>query len=420
MVEPRFPGRLSTVADWLVERRGYRVSLFCHQVMPREQGGWPAMLGRGLEVVQYNVGGVAREPSVSWTRGLERGLCHAYGAWEVFDTRRIRPVDLVVGRSTSLGSTLFAPVSYPGVPIINLFDYHVPPQSGDLWEQDGQTLPVEYRQYRSAANTMDLLDLENGAKPWTLTQWQRQSYPPEYQNDFFVCHDGIDLRPFEKPRNSQNQSSRHRQLLGQPLDPHTKVVSFVSTSLDRLRGFDRFHRLASRLLNARQDLLIVAVGARVVERPLDIPFHGTDYAAKLLEQQPIKNHTRYLMPGKLPPEAVAEILAVSNLHVAPGTPYVLSRSMLEAMAAGTPVLAWDTPPTREILRDGQNALLVRNNGSDDEAFEQAMHALDEPSKMANLALAARQTIHQHFDSEVNRPRLAQFFQQVAENLPTTA
>ena len=60
MVEPRFPGRLTPIADWLVERRGYRVHLFCHQVEPEAAGGWPASLGRGLDVVQFEVGGVVK------------------------------------------------------------------------------------------------------------------------------------------------------------------------------------------------------------------------------------------------------------------------------------------------------------------------------------------------------------------------
>lgn len=420
MVEPRFPGRLSAVADWLVQRRGYRVTLFCHQVSPQELSEWPATLGRGLDVVQYNVGGVAREASVPWTRGLERGLCHAYGAWEVFDARRVRPVDLVVGRSFGLGSTLFAPVSYPRLPIVNLFDYHLAPRSGDLWDDDGNSLPIEYRQWRRAANTMDLLDLENGSRPWTLTQWQRQTYPPEYQDDFFVCHDGVNLKPLDKPRNNQNQASQ-RQVLGHSLEPGMKLVTFVSTSLDRLRGFDRFHRLARRLLTARRDVLIVALGAPLVERSLDIPFHGTNYAANLLVQEPIHDQSRYLMPGWVPPQKVAELLNASDLHVTPGRPYIVSLSMLEAMAAGTPILAWNTAPAREIIHNGENGLLVTSEeNADDQAFEIATQTLDQPQERARLALAARQTIQERFDREATMPRLAQFFEKVAGRLPGTA
>src|SRR5262245_56712152 len=106
-VETRFPGRLGAVADWLVRRRGYRCHFFCQQPEPREL--WPSTVGQGLSVVQFNVGGVARENAVAWTRGLERGLCHAFGAWEVIDARRPRPIDVALGRSNGLGSSLFLP-----------------------------------------------------------------------------------------------------------------------------------------------------------------------------------------------------------------------------------------------------------------------------------------------------------------------
>ena len=40
---------------------------------------------------------------------------------------------------------------------------------------------------------------------------------------------------------------------------------------------------------------------------------------------------------------LAEVLAASDLHIAPGRPYPVARSLLEAMAAGCVVLASDTP-----------------------------------------------------------------------------
>jgi glycosyltransferase involved in cell wall biosynthesis len=267
---------------------------------------------------------------------------------------------------------------------------------------------------------MDLLDLENGARPWTLTHWQRQTYPPEYQNDFFVCHDGIDLKPLQNPATNPIQAAP-RFALGQPLEPAAKLVTFVSTSLDRLRGFDRFHRLARRLLATRRDLLIVALGATRVERPLDLRFHAADYAANLLQKEPIDDPSRYLMPGTVPPHVVAELLRASDLHISPSRPYVVPRSLLEAMAAATPVLAWDTPPAREILRDSENGLLVTSSEHpDDHAFEIATRILDHPQEGARLALAARQTIQDHFNREISMPRIAQFFEQVASRRPGTA
>ena len=70
-IEPRFPGRLGAVADWLVRRRGYRCQFYCNRADP--QTFWPESINNGLEVIPFQVGGVAREPGAAWTRLLERG-----------------------------------------------------------------------------------------------------------------------------------------------------------------------------------------------------------------------------------------------------------------------------------------------------------------------------------------------------------
>ncbi len=132
-VEPNFPGRLGAVADWLVRRRGYRSSFYCHTADPR--ASWPASVGKGLDVQVFGVGGVARESAVTWSRALERSLCYAYGCWEVLEQKRPRPIDLIVGRSTGLGSTLFAPVYWPAAPVVNFLDYFYHAHRHDLAER---------------------------------------------------------------------------------------------------------------------------------------------------------------------------------------------------------------------------------------------------------------------------------------------
>ena len=157
-VEPHFPGRLGAVADWLVRRRGYRCWFYCHTAEAREH--WPASVGQGLEVQVFGVGGVAREQAVAWSRTLERSLCYSYGCWEVLEAHRPRPIDLIVGRSAGLGSTLFAPVYAPAPARVNLFDYYFHPRQNDLADEIAADAPAAYFHWRRSANAIELLDLE--------------------------------------------------------------------------------------------------------------------------------------------------------------------------------------------------------------------------------------------------------------------
>jgi glycosyltransferase involved in cell wall biosynthesis len=406
-VEPRFPGRLGPAFDWLVRKRGFRATLLCHSLDP--QPTWPATVGAGMDVIQFDVGGVAREPAADWTRTLERGLCYAYGAWEVMDFRRVRPVDVVLGRSAGLGSTLFAPVTYPRTPVVNLFDGYVRPRAGDLWPEDGPRLPFDYACWRRVASTMDLLDLENGVVPWTPTAWQRDTYPAEYRDRFRVLHDGIDAARFESARLA---SRRPLVVGGRTIDAGTKVVTFVARRLDRLRGFDRFLHLANGLLKARADVVCVAVGGGTVERMLDVSHYGADYGAAAMAADPPADPARLWTPGFLDPPAVAALLGASDLHVVASREAPVSRSTLEAMAAGAPVLAIDSPALREVIAPGVSGLLAP--GDDPDApLRSALEALGDPASLQALSEAAAEVVRSRFDREVTGPALAAWLNDLA-------
>lgn len=75
----------------------------------------------------------------------------------------------------------------------------------------------------------------------------------------------------------------------------------------------------------------------------------------------VKLHpTRTHFMGRLPREQYARVLVLqmSNAHVHLSYPCVLSWSLLEAMGCGVPIVASDTAPLREVLRNGKKGQLV--------------------------------------------------------------
>jgi len=404
-IEPIFPGRLGAVADWLVRKRGYRCRFCCTRTEPKEF--WPISTSKGLEVLLYNLGGVAREPSVAWTRTLERGLCYAYGCWEMLEARRFRPIDLVLGRSAGQGSTLYFPIFQPGVPIVNLFDYFLHPRAHDLAEESGLEFPVEYFHWRRAANAMDLLDLENGVKPWTLSAWQRDLFPKEYRQDFLVLFDGVDTSRFARTANKTGQ----RMISGRAIPSETRVVTYVSRNLEQLRGFDRFIELANRLIRGRSNIICVVVGGFPVQRGLDVKFFNKNFREHVLSLNPPYDPERFWFLGSVTPTVLSEVLQCSDVHIYPSRPYVVSRSMVEAMAAGCIVLAGDTAPVREFITHGQTGLLVTPD--DPDAWEsQARAVLEHPDGHRPLGQAAAALVRERFSQNATLPILAKEFDRI--------
>jgi glycosyltransferase involved in cell wall biosynthesis len=404
-VEPTFPGRLGATADWLVRRRGYRASFYCHTLEPRSS--WPASVGNGLDVQTFGVGGVARESAVAWSRALERSLCYAFGCWEVLEQRRPRSIDLIVGRSAGLGSSLFAPVYWPAAPVVSFLDYYYQAHRHDLADETGAETPHAYFHWRRSMAGIDLLDLEQAALGWTPTNWQRQLFPSEYRDALLVLHDGVDALRFARS-SWHKRAQGPRSIAGRVIPETTRVVSFVARSLDRLRGFDRFLLVANALLRADRDVLCVVAGDPIVRRGLDVEFHNRDYPAHLLAAQPPADPERLWLVGATTPSVVAEILGASDLHIAPSRSYPVARSLLEAMATGCVVLAAETEPHREVITTEQNGLLL--DGRDAEGFVRtALAVLADPARYRPLGDAAAALVQERYCHDVCLPRLAEQF-----------
>jgi len=99
---------------------------------------------------------------------------------------------------------------------------------------------------------------------------------------------------------------------------------------------------------------------------------------------------------------------MSDLHVYLSRPYVVSHSLVEAMASGCVVFAADTPPAREFITHGVTGLLVPPGDAD--AWEQQARAvLDDPAQFRSLGEAAAALVRERFDREVTIPTLATLF-----------
>ncbi len=115
--------------------------------------------------------------------------------------------------------------------------------------------------------------------------------------------------------------------------------------------------------------------------------------------------TRVHFAGTVPHATFLDLMRVTRVHAYLTVPFVLSWSMLEAMAAGALVVGSRTPPVEEVIEDGVNGRLV--DFFDAGKWSQTLiETLSEPERYAGLRTAARDTIRSRYDlTSVCLPKL---------------
>jgi glycosyltransferase involved in cell wall biosynthesis len=207
-----------------------------------------------------------------------------------------------------------------------------------------------------------------------------------------ALHEGVDtelLRP--NPKASFTLPGSGRALSGRD-----EVVTYVARNLEPYRGFHIFMRALPQLLRRRKRAEIVIVGGDGVSYGAPPPPRSSFRDMMLQELGTRLDLARVHFVGMLDYRSYLNLLQVSSVHVYLTYPFVLSWSVIEAMACGCLIVASDTPPVLEVLQDGSNALTV-----DFFAYKRLAQrieaALDRPEPMQALRQAARATAVSQFD-----------------------
>ena len=306
--------------------------------------------------------------------------------------------DVIVGH-TGWGSTLYCKDIYPDVPIVGYFEWYYKSQGSDAAFFPGEKVSVPTALQIRTRNMHHLLNLTTCDVRFTPTEWQRSQFPPEYQKDMKVIHEGIDTE-FCKPHPGKklvlDKKEDHEAI---DLSKCPEILTYVSRGLEPYRGYPQFISAAAMLLKRRPNLHVVIVGSDTT------CYGGTPGKDKDGKEQTWKqvmdgrvkyDKKRVHFLGHLDRVSYQTVMQASTVHVYYTRPFILSWSFLEAMSFGCAIVGSKTPPVEEVMVDGKNGLLA-NFRSPQHLAMRVEELLDHPGLRKRLGAAARQTILEKYD-----------------------
>lgn len=292
------------------------------------------------------------------------------------------------------GEALFLKDLWPDVPLLTYQEFSYQATNSDLDFDPEFSTELEWQQLaRSRVKQANvLLNLE--ASDWcvTPTHFQHSTFPSAYHSRISVIHDGINCQLA-----CPNPSAPALQLPNGPiLHRDDQLITFVSRTLEPYRGIHSFLRAVPLIQKYCPEAQIVIVGeAHGASYGKPCTSHETWLERFLGEIEGQHDPARLHLVGPMGYSVFLHLLQLSSVHVYLTYPFVLSWSLLEAMACGSAVVGSATAPVQEVIRHGHNGLLVDFFSPSDLAAAVA-ELLQQPLLAAKLGAQARQTIKEHY------------------------
>jgi glycosyltransferase involved in cell wall biosynthesis len=281
---------------------------------------------------------------------------------------------------------------FPEAPLIGYFEFFYRMHGADVGFDPADPVTPDTAPRLRTKNLGNLLALDTADLGQCPTEWQKSVYPRRYQPILNVIHEGIDTT-IVKPDPAARLIIADKQV---EFTAGDEIITYVARNLEPYRGFPSFMRSLPKILTARPDARVIIVGGDEVSYGARLPNGQTFRQQMLAELAGSIDLSRVHFLGKIPYAGFVKVLQISRVHVYLTYPFVLSWSMLEAMAAGCLVVGSRTQPVEEVIQHAENGLLV-DFFSPEEISNRVIDALEDRKVFDSLRQNARQTIVDRFD-----------------------
>ncbi|MCY4335989.1 MAG: glycosyltransferase [Litoreibacter sp.] len=388
-IHENFPAQFGALADTLA-KRGWSV-VFATQkesVSPKKVH----KLSSGVKVVRYER---ARAPSDNlhpYLRVSESAVLNGQGFARLgleLSKNGFTP-DVIMAHS-GWGSGSFAKVVWPNAKLIQYLEwwYNFPPPDVNEAEEAKRSKP-DWHARTLSRNLPFFLDFQQADLVITPTNFQASQAPDFVQQKLIIQHDGIDCDFFCPSEPGEERFAWD----GLPDD--APIVTFATRGMEPMRGFPTFMAAAAQMQKERPDIHIVIAGNPKAHYGPEPATHE-NWKAKCLSEFSF-DEARLHFTGPLPKDRYTQLLRRSDAHVYLTRPFVLSWSLLEAMASATPIVASDVPPVREVANPNEHIRVVPPDEVG--ALCREIHwLLDHPKQAREMGQRARNEVTAHYDAK---------------------
>ena len=384
LVHQNFPGQFKHLAPALLANPAHEVVAFTMNECPA--------IG-GLRVVRYQAAKGTAKDVHPWVAETETKVIRGEAAFRAALALRAEGFvpDLILAHP-GWGESLFLKQVWPQAKLIVYCEFHYAASGTDVGfdPEFPPTDPGDACRVRMK-NVNNFLHFDIADAGVSPTEWQKSTFPEPFRSRISVIHDGIDTDVVVPNPNVSMTLNGNVTLTRQD-----EVITFVNRNLEPYRGYHVFMRALPEILRRRPNARVLLVGGDGVSYGAKAPEGKTWKQIFLDEVKDRLDLGRVHFLGNIEYKHFIPLLQLSTVHVYLTYPFVLSWSLLEAMACGCAIVASDTAPLREAIIDGETGVLA-DFFSPQALADRVVDLVADPERRARLGAAAREFAVRHYD-----------------------
>ncbi|NUZ06083.1 glycosyltransferase [Piscinibacter koreensis] len=345
VIHQNFPGQFGALAAAWAARPGWQV-----RALARDTAPGVASFGA---LTRYRLASrTAGRAAHPYLRLMEAATLHGQAAARAMLHLRARGFtpDVIVAHP-GWGESLYAKDVFTDARLVHYCEWYYRGTGADVGFDPEFPATFDDRARIRTWNGLHALNLTHCDAAVTPTPWQKAQHPAIFHPSIALQHEGIPTHELGPDANAALKLAD-----GTVLKCGDPVITFVARNLEPYRGFHIFMRALEQVQRRHPTCRAVIVGGTDVSYGAR-PKNAANWVEHMLAEvrvDPARTH----FVGRVPRQQFVRLMQVSAVHCYLTYPFVLSWSLLEAMACGALVVASDTAPLHDVIVPDVNGTLV--------------------------------------------------------------